>query len=1115
MSRKSRRNAVKNAAKAARMPALSSNVRSYSTLGLSSLALGSVAFASALHAQDASPVKDANAGATKAKAVPVAQQAKSLRSKVIKLASSGALPANGAGLVAQNAAGAAAAADQTQTTAAPQESSANTLQEIVVTGIRGSLQRALQIKRLSLGVVDAVSAEDIGQFPDASIGQAIGRIPGVTVNRGSINQMSGAGAATATGSVTGVTIRGFGDQFNELLVEGRQLASGNGQNFDFSTMSANYIGEIDVHKTPDFSLSTGAIGGTINVKFPNPFDNPGPHAQAFASGTDFENDGGVRPGFGALFSDTFADGKFGILIDGDYTDHHIDGHHQDVVGWKAAKLPCSAFNQNYTTAFGSTGCALVGAAAAAADKAASTTTLAGVDSWYPQDMAMYLERTDSRRKDGRVSLQWRPNDAVLVTLDDNYSSDDEHTDRFQRSTWFGVFPTNNPTNVTLDGNSTVTNFTDTGPTDFNSFMADDYIVTNTPGINVLWDVSDDWTAELDADQSVSKLNPNGTYSDVDSDVGFGSNDALGTNNTTYGMALGANGNTLPYWTAYGPNTVASGSGATASPNYNGLNPYIIGSHVFPLVTQENTDRINQVKLDATWHEDSTKVVFGAQFLDDLWNSKEMDSFTNNYWQLWSGYGPANNSVEYYCPNASGGGTSACKDQTNPGAGATEVTHGVALPSSLFSAVNLGTWMPGFSGQGNLPGTLLEYNPFSVLNYLLKQPINADFSPSAGYPAYTGGIPAEALSPGSVQHVDRTIYSPFVTAEHNFAIGDMTLKADAGLRWERTNEEIAGLQTPLLYLSLQPSDPTAYNFNYGSSVWTVKNFSYSYLLPSLDLNLMVLPDLKVRADFSRTETAPNNNQLIPNTTYGGRVNSLNATGNNPDLLPYLSNNFDLGAEWYYGSNDYVSVDGFFKHVTQFPVSTVTSITVPGVVDISPKSANFNKPAVFSESTTINGLAANVTGVELTWQQMLIWGFGYQVNGTYAHSNANFNAYVTTANQFALPGVGNSVNFVGFYQRGPWQSRLTVQWQGDELIGAGQIGTGQEQSGGDFAPEPVYLASSTEVDFSTQYDITSHVSAFFEALNLTDAVYHTYGRFSNQTLNLVDYGRSYTLGVRAKF
>src|SRR5579863_4211732 len=176
MSRKSRRNISKNA-RAERISALRlpCSTLSLSSLGLSSLALGSMAFASGVHAQDASPAKAANANAKKSKTAPTAQQAKSLRSKVTRLASSGTLPANGAGLVAQNTPAAAAAdpAQAPQTTGLPTSQSANTLQEIVVTGIRGSLERGLQIKRESIGVVDAMSAEDIGQFPDSDIGEAV------------------------------------------------------------------------------------------------------------------------------------------------------------------------------------------------------------------------------------------------------------------------------------------------------------------------------------------------------------------------------------------------------------------------------------------------------------------------------------------------------------------------------------------------------------------------------------------------------------------------------------------------------------------------------------------------------------------------------------------------------------------------------------------------------------------------------------------------------------------------------------------------------------------------------------------------------------------------------
>jgi len=987
---------------------------------------------------------------------------------------------------------------QTAPPAATPQSGDDQLQEVVVTGIRASLQRALDIKQQAIGVEDAISAEDIGQFPDASIGEAIARIPGVTVNRGAVSASSG--APTSTGQVTGITVRGFGNQFNEVLWGGRPVASGNGQNFDFSALGAEYVGELDVHKTPDFGLSSGAIGATINIKSPLPFDKNGPQARAFAAGNDHTRDGGIQPAFGALFSDTFADNTLGILAAVDYTSAHITANHFDIVGWKGVPtqtgapagtyLPCSDF----AVAPSGSGCAAVGTGATGYSSKAS---------WYPQDQAMYLERTDSRRKDGRLAMQWRPSDAVLVTLDDNFSSDDELTYRYQYSTWFGCFPAG-CTNVSQDANGTITNFLYTGPnnnggpTDFNALANDTYIVTNTPGVNVKWDINDQWKAEFDGSASESRLNPNNSYTSVDADVGYGPNTNLATGGYFGGDAISASPNTIPHWTAAGPN-----SSGGVSPNVLGLNPYIIGSHVFPLQTQQNTDKINQFRLEGTWHKDDTTVHFGAQFVDDIFDTHEYDTFTNNEWQLWSGYGPGTNNVVFYC---GGGTTTQCANQNNPGPGAIEVTHGVALPPSLFSAVNVSNFIPGINGTGALPQQLLLFNPYSVLNYLATQPKNVDTNVTDGY-TYTGGIPQEALSPGSVQHVDRKNYSPFVTALQSFGLGDMKLNVNLGLRYQKTDSSISGLATPLLSLSPNAGDRTAYTFNLGPSTYTTVHNSYGYVLPSLDLNLLITPALKVRLDASRTETAPNNGQLIPNTTYTGRVDALSATGNNPLLLPYLSNNFDLGAEWYYADNDYVSADGFFKHVSQFPVSSVQVVTVPGVIDTA--GATIGQPAQFSESTFINGLAANVTGLEVAWQQMLWGGFGFLINGTYVHSNSNFNNYSVTANQFALAGIGNSANFIAFYQNNGFQARLATQWQAKQLLGLGQ-----EQNGGAFGNEPTYLQSSTELDFSTSYEVDKHVSVFFEALNLTDSIYHTSGRFDNQTLGLVDYGRTFTFGVRAK-
>ena len=87
------------------------------------------------------------------------------------------------------------------------------LNEIVVTGIRASLQKSLDVKRDSDGIVDAISAEDIGKFPDSNLATAMERIPGVTVSRQSVS-LTGTGGTSSGGGSSQITVRGFGPQFN-------------------------------------------------------------------------------------------------------------------------------------------------------------------------------------------------------------------------------------------------------------------------------------------------------------------------------------------------------------------------------------------------------------------------------------------------------------------------------------------------------------------------------------------------------------------------------------------------------------------------------------------------------------------------------------------------------------------------------------------------------------------------------------------------------------------------------------------------------------------------------------------------------------------------------------
>src|SRR6186713_1309790 len=159
-----------------------------------------------------------------------------------------------------------------KTWAQEQEAQGEELQEVVVTGLRGSLKASMETKRDAIGVVDAINAEDIGKFPDTNLSEALQRITGVSIDR-----RNGEGAV--------VTARGFGPQFNMVTLNGRQMpaadafgngaptgggVAGNSRSFNFANLAAEAISAVEVYKT-----SRAGIGASINVRTARPFDNDG------------------------------------------------------------------------------------------------------------------------------------------------------------------------------------------------------------------------------------------------------------------------------------------------------------------------------------------------------------------------------------------------------------------------------------------------------------------------------------------------------------------------------------------------------------------------------------------------------------------------------------------------------------------------------------------------------------------------------------------------------------------------------------------------------------------------------------------------------------------------
>lgn len=173
--------------------------------------------------------------------------------------------------------------------------------EIIVTGIRASLADALEIKRSTIGVVDAISANDIGQFPDANIAESLQRITGVSVDR-------------VNGEGRGITVRGLGPEFNTVLLNNRLLSTeGGGRSFSFDILSSELISGAEVYKSSEARLQEGGIGSTVILRTARPTDRAGFHIAGSVAGRHDNTSDRITPFGSGVVSLSNADRSFGVL----------------------------------------------------------------------------------------------------------------------------------------------------------------------------------------------------------------------------------------------------------------------------------------------------------------------------------------------------------------------------------------------------------------------------------------------------------------------------------------------------------------------------------------------------------------------------------------------------------------------------------------------------------------------------------------------------------------------------------------------------------------------------------------------------------------------------------
>ncbi|GAA0789225.1 MULTISPECIES: TonB-dependent receptor [Pseudomonadati] len=202
------------------------------------------------------------------------------------------------------------------------------IEKIEVRGMRASMKASVNEKRFSNAVVDAVTAEDIGKFPDGDVGESLARIPGVAVNR-------------QFGQGQGVSIRGASSSLTRTLLNGHSVAStgwydqqGIDRSFNYSLLPPEMVGGIEIYKSSQADLPEGGVGGTVIVKTRKPLDLDANSTFLSVKGDYGTISEETDPELSGLYSWKNDDENFGFLISaaGSETNYQRNGI-ESLLGW--------------------------------------------------------------------------------------------------------------------------------------------------------------------------------------------------------------------------------------------------------------------------------------------------------------------------------------------------------------------------------------------------------------------------------------------------------------------------------------------------------------------------------------------------------------------------------------------------------------------------------------------------------------------------------------------------------------------------------------------------------------------------------------------------------------
>lgn len=966
---------------------------------------------------------------------------------------------------------------------------ANQVEEVVVTGLRGSLERAMDIKRNAQGVVDSISSEDIGKFPDTNLAESLQRITGVSINR-------------SNGEGQEITVRGLGPDFNLVTLNGRQMPVSGleatsvnaSRSFDFSNIASEGIAGVDVYKSSRADIPSGGIGATVNIKTSRPLDAPGLTftLSGKAAYDTSRIDPEVTPEISGLYSQTFANDTVGVALS--FSQQKRKG------GYRQVSVPNGWHTQSAQQVDG---------------------WFAGVDLTTgditeddfivrPQNIEYNFTEFDRDRTNGQLTLQFAPTDTLTATLDYSYSQQEIASNNNTLNIWFwegeGLDEVNSEWALGSTNNAGGDVFY---PRVFNHFGGDDLVFgvadfaqeneNNSLGLNVSWNVNEGLTLALDYHDSEATSQAASP---------FGNSSVIQT------AAFIRAGAVVDFSQDFAVMGARALDGSMLSPDQAG--PGTLQPTGSSLRNSIFTNDIEQLQLRGSYKFDDVSlrsIDFGLAKTQNAIHRGMMVAQRDNW-------------------GASFGDPADLRDE-------------VFTPRTVlgdFSAAN------GVGRLANGSGTFDQFDLYYDFSFVdnaadvvaTQAPINSDNEVNpAIWPCPDRFCVTDAWATN--QRTQETVTAAYVQANFEMDSRMGVWKATAGARYEQTDVESSAVVPAFTGIDWV-ADNEFHLIDSGDSSKTLYAADYNYFLPNLDISLETDNNWVFRSSYSKTISRANYNDISGGVTIG-TLRNLNgdAMRGDPTLLPHESLNLDLSAEWYFAEASYVSFGAFSKRVENFVgVSSVTenlfglrnpsqgprffaAMAALGTDATSTEIRDYiitNYPDSTTAPTDIHSLdedplyefnvtipvnerEADIRGLEFAFQYTHDTGFGGQFNYTMVDSDAEFDQSEFD-NQFALVGLSDTMNLVAFYENDSVQARLAYNWRDSFLSNVNR------EHG-----NPEFVEAYHQWDLNMGYNLNDQVTFFAECLNITNETTRSYSRYEHALQSATELGARYNLGVRYTF